>query len=153
MGSSQHPTKRQALRAIGLLFEPGDVIEIRALDVGRSASRSGATYSGYFNFDNEQAILGALRLLDGRAEGIYVILNRINPELLARANNRLQAKPKHTTSDPDIIERRWLYLDFDPCRPAGVSATDAEHNAALERAICVRDFLAEIGRASCRERV
>jgi hypothetical protein len=145
MGSSQHPTKRQALRAIGLLFEPGDVIEIRALDVGRSASRSGATYSGYFNFDNEQAILGALRLLDGRAEGIYVILNRINPELLARANNRLQAKPKHTTSDPDIIERRWLYLDFDPCRPAGVSATDAEHNAALERAICVRDFLAGLG--------
>ena len=145
MGSSEQPWERHALHAVGLLFEPGDVIEIRALDVGRSANRSGVTHSGYFNFENEQAILGALRSLNGRAEGIYIILNRLNPELLARAKNRLQAKPKHTTSDLDIIERRWLYVDFDACRPSGISATDAEHNAALERAICVRNFLGGVG--------
>jgi hypothetical protein len=131
-----------ALRALGVLFEPGDVIEIRALDVGRTEERAGVTYSGYFNFENERAIRDALRSLHGRAEGVYVILNRLNPELLARANNRLQARPKHTTSDPDIIERRWLYIDADAVRPAGISASDVEHDAALARTLCIREFLA-----------
>src|ERR1022692_4349246 len=93
----------EALRAIGALFEPGDVIEIRALEVGRTPSRSGVTYSGYFDFGNEVAIRQAVEFLNGRAEGVYVVLNRLNPALLGRANNRLQAKPKYTTSDGDII--------------------------------------------------
>jgi hypothetical protein len=45
-----------ALRTIGALFEPGDVIEIRALDVGRTLDRAGSTYAGYFNFENGDAI-------------------------------------------------------------------------------------------------
>src|SRR5580658_2497912 len=80
-----------ALRAIGALFEPGDVIEIRALEVDRKPDRRGVTYSGYFDFDNQDAISRAVAQLNSRAEGVYVILNRIDPALLARANNRLQA--------------------------------------------------------------
>jgi hypothetical protein len=131
----------QALRAIGLLFEEGDVIEIRALNVDRGPNRSGNTYSGYFGFDAANEISQALLPLDGRADGIYVVLNRLNPALLARSNNRLQASPKHTTSDGDIIEWRWFYIDIDPVRPAGISASEAEHQAAHERAIRVREFL------------
>ena len=56
----------QALRTIGTLFEIGDVIEIRALDVGRTSARAGCTYSGYFNFENELAISGAIASVDGR---------------------------------------------------------------------------------------
>ena len=130
-----------ALSTIGLLFKPGDVIEIRALAVGRNPSNPGATYSGYFNFENREAIARAIKQLEGRAEGIYVLLNPCKPELLARANNRLQARPKHTTSDADITERRWLYIDADAVRPAGISATNAEHQAALDRANQIRDFL------------
>ena len=143
--SAQEPSVDEALRAIGLLFEPGDIIEIRALEVDRNATRSGVTYSGYFTFENEQAIRLAIRSLDGRAEGIYVVLNHFNPTLLARANNRLQVRPKYTTSDADITEWRWLYIDLDPVRPAGISATDAEHDAALDRASRVREFLAARG--------
>jgi hypothetical protein len=135
----------RALRTIGLLFEPGDVIEIRALNVGRSAERAGVTYSGYFNFENENAIRTAIRRLDGDAEGVYVILNRFNPGLLARANNRLQARPRNTTSDLDIVERRWLYIDLDAIRAAGISATDEEHNAAIQRAIDMREYLRSVG--------
>jgi hypothetical protein len=83
--------------------------------------------------------------LDGRAEGVYVVLNRLDPVLLARAANRLQSKPKYTTSDADIIQRRWLYLDADPNRPAGISSTDYEHEAALKRVIQVREFLQSRG--------
>src|SRR5260370_23945595 len=106
-----------AIRTIGILFEAGEVIEIRALAVGRDPNHSGITYAGYFNFENRDAIARAVGQLDGKAEGIYVVLNRFNPDLLARANNRLQAKLKHTTSDADIIYWRWLYIDADPVRP------------------------------------
>src|SRR5262245_26841656 len=130
-----------ALHAIGRLFEPGDVIEIRALNVGGTSDRAGVTYSGYFNFENEKAIGDAIRRLDGRAEAIYVVLNRFNPSRLALANNRLQARPRSTTSDPDITLRRWLYIDVDANRPAGISATDEEHEAALQRTVEIREFL------------
>jgi hypothetical protein len=133
-----------ALRAIGAIFEPGDVIEIRALNVDRSGA-SGSTYSGYFTFDSSDQISQAVTFLDGHAEGIYVVLNRFNPALLARANNRLQPKPKHTTSDADITERHWLYIDADPVRPAGISSTDEEHEGALNRANEIREFLSEQG--------
>ena len=135
----------KALTAIGALFEPGDVIEIRALNVDRTPSFGGSTYSGYFEFGAADAITKALHQLNGRAEGIYVVLNRLNPALLARAKNRLQVKPKNTTTDADIIKWRWLYLDCDPIRAAGISATDAEHDAALQRAREIREFLAAHG--------
>jgi len=140
-GPSKPTNPDRVLRTIGLLFEAGDVIEIRALDVGRTAERSGVTHSGYFNFENGEAINKAIRSLSGRAEGVYVVLNRLNAVLLARANNRLQAKPKHTTCDADIIERRWLYIDVDAARPSGISATDSEHQAALARTVTIREFL------------
>jgi AAA domain len=135
----------KALATVGALFEPGDVIEIRALNVGRTPTFGGSTHSGYFEFEAKDAIITALKELDGRAEGIYVVLNPLNRSLLARAKNRLQAKPKNTTADADIIKWRWLYIDCDPVRPAGISSTDAEHDAALERAGQIRDFFAGRG--------
>lgn len=109
-------TADKVLRTISALFKPGDVIEIRALNVGRTPERGGFTSSGYFNFESDDAITRAVQQLDGKAEGVYVVLNRLNPALLARANNRIQVKPKHTTSDADIVEWRWLYIDADPVR-------------------------------------
>ena len=141
--SPEHPTINEALRAIGAIFEPGDVIEIRALDVGRTPDRSGSTHAGYFNFENSNAISAALRSVDGKAEGVYVVLNRFNPDLLARSNNRLKVRPKNTTSDADVTEWRWLYVDADPNRPAGISSTDTEHDAALQRTFEIQEFLTE----------
>jgi hypothetical protein len=135
----------KALAAIGALFEPGDVIEIRALNVGRTPTCGGSTHSGYFEFEARDAITKALKQLDGRAEGIYVVLNSLHRSLLGRANNRLQAKPRNTTADADIIKWRWLYIDCDPVRPAGISSTDVEHDSVLERARQIRDFLAARG--------
>lgn len=143
--NSSRRSVEQALRAIGLLFRPGEVIEIRALNVDRNTNRAGVIYSGYFNFEAKDEIIAALTSLFDRAEGIYVVLNKLNPALLARARNRLQSKPKFTTSDADIIEWRWLYIDVDPVRPAGISSSDEEHEAAIERTIHIRDFLSARG--------
>jgi hypothetical protein len=145
LSANQPPAVDEALQTIGALFEPGDVIEIRALDVGRTCERAGSTYAGYFNFENSAAIGAAILQVDGRADGVYVSLNRINPDLLARSNNRLQSKPKNTTSDADIVEFRWFYIDADAKRPAGISATDVQHEAAMQRVLRIREFLTERG--------
>jgi virulence-associated protein E len=75
------------------------------------------------------------------APAVYVTLNPVAPALLARANNRLQSWAKYTTTDNDIEKRRWLLFDFDPVRPAGISATDQEHGTALDRAEDCREYL------------
>src|SRR5262249_53445848 len=83
--------------------------------------------------------------LSGKVEGVYLTLNPVNPELLARAGNRVKPFAKHTTKDSDILRRRWLPLDFDPKRPAGVSSTEGEHGLALERASNCRQWLKQMG--------
>lgn len=123
-------------RAIATLFEPGDVVELRAF-------KDRTTASGYFDDFEELAEQAAK--LDGRGFAVYVTLNPADPALLARAQNRVKLHPKATTSDADIVCRRWLPVDFDPVRPADVSSTNKEKQAALRRAGEVGDHLREQG--------
>ena len=76
--------------------------------------------------------------MEGRGPGVYVTLNPCRPELLSRAANRVKAHAETTTSDHEIARRRWLIIDVDPERPAGISATDAEHEAARAKADEIR---------------
>jgi hypothetical protein len=109
------------------------VVELRAFK-GRE------TVSGYF--DTREVFAREAAKLDGWGYAVYVTLNEVDPTLLARAVNRARKVYRQsTTSDPDIVRRRWLPLDFDPVRPAGVSSTDEEKWAALLRAREVRDYL------------
>ena len=121
---SPAPPREEILRACGLLMVPGDVHEIRVPKTGRLG-----TISGYF--DDAEALADAVESLDGTVPGIYITLNPCNPALLARAANRLRERAETTTSDADIVRRRWLLLDFDARRPAGISASDAEHGRAM----------------------
>ena len=82
---------------------------------------------------------------EGRAEGIYITVNPVQPALLARSNNRVKEYAKQTTSDKDVLRRYWLFIDFDPVRPAGISSSEEEHQAAIERAKACRDRLAKLG--------
>jgi len=59
--------------------------------------------------------------------------------------NRLKDRVKTTTSDKDIVRRDWFPLDFDPVRPADISSTDAEHDAALQRAEACASWLRSRG--------
>jgi len=128
---------RGLLRTLEVLFQPGAVVELRAF-------RGRETVSGYY--DDHAALAREARKLDERDYAIYVTLNEVHPALLARASNRTRKVYREpATSDSDIVRRRWLPLDFDPARPSGVSATDAEKKAAKERALQVRDFLGERG--------
>jgi P4 family phage/plasmid primase-like protien len=117
-----------------LFFDPREVGEIRVIGItGKSPVYEGyakGTVSGYF--DNPDAFEKCATLVDNAgARGIYFTINPVNPALIARANNRLKVA-KSTSHDVDITCVRWLPIDLDPKRPADISATEAEVQAAID---------------------
>ena len=130
--------REEILRMCGLLMAPGDVHEVRVPKAGRRG-----TIAGYF--DDAERLADAVLSIDGTVPGVYVTLNPCKPALLARAANRLQDCAAVTTSDVDILHRRWLLIDFDPVRPAGISSTNRGHGRAGSAACGVWDDLRGAG--------
>jgi hypothetical protein len=122
------PILAEIKRGLSLLFQPGDVVEVRILKTKQG------TVSGYF--DDFDAMAQAIFEADRQylPFGIYHTINKLDPALLARACNRLRERSEVTTADANVKRRRWLPIDCDPVRPAGVSSSDAEHGAAIARA-------------------
>ncbi len=120
------------------LEDQSGIVELRIPNAGRNG-----TIAGYFT--SAEALARAASLLDGRVPAIYITLNAVNRNLLARAANKTVIHAKTTAGDGDILRRIWLPLDFDPKRPSGVSSTDAEHEVALARAREVAEWLAGLG--------
>jgi len=134
----------EVARALKLLVPAGDevpeVVEVRILDgVVGSDNRQHPVHFGYF--DDPAKLIEALQSVR-RAKGIYFTPNPVALALLARAENRIRRAGKgDTTSDGDITARCFLLIDCDPVRPAGISSTDAEHDAALARATEIAEQL------------
>jgi len=128
--------KQAILANLQHLWKPGDVREVRILG---AAGRSNRTDSGYF--DDLDKLAEAVAIGPYLASNLYVTINPVKPELLARSANRITQYAKQTTTDSSILCRRYFPLDFDPSRAAGISSTDAEHEAALQAARDTRDWL------------
>jgi len=125
------------------LLQQGDskaVIELRALAYG---GRENNTYAGFF--DTEDSFVDAAKQATQLSGGVYVTINVCNPQLLCRAANRAKPYAKLTTSDRDILRRRYLPIDLDPERPAGTASSDEQHQAAIVKGDVVQDFIAEKG--------
>jgi hypothetical protein len=118
--------RAEALRALKVLTVPGQVTELRMLKVGYFK-----TVSGYFDYDRHEALIEAAAYHDANAPAVYVTMNPVTPDLLARACNRVKTGAAETSADNHIIRRRFLLLDSDPSRPSGISSTHAEHDRAL----------------------
>ena len=132
------------ITALRTLFEADDMFEIRILDAVLPSSNWQHTESGYFDYDHIDEVPNLLANFKTYG-GVYVTLNPVNPDLLARANNRFKkAKNRETTSDKDILRRRWMLIDIDPVRPAGISATDNEKSLAFDKAMEIKSGLASM---------
>ena len=104
-----------------LLHAPEEIIEIRSIDPK-------PVISGYFRADSSR-IETELAKYPNRT--FYQTMNRVKDACYARGQHeRLMERPKETTSDNDIIGYQWLLIDADPVRPSGVSASNAEKEAA-----------------------
>ena len=104
-----------------------------------------ANYSGYFSdFDNLVNNLMQMERVDSAQ--VYFILNKMDDACYSRVQcEHFVKKPKQTTSDNDITARRWILIDLDPKRPAGVNATNGQLEQAHRKALDVFRDLSDHG--------
>ena len=130
----------QQLRKWWEVFNPSSkLVEIRLL--GKN------TYSGYFT--NIDTLIAQLRpLLDHSnyqyygAMQAYFTLNEVNEDLYSREQRDVFVKkPKSTTTDGDIVRRRFVLIDLDPQRSAGISASNEEFEKAHMKCVDVYKYL------------
>lgn len=128
-------------RTLRLLVAEGSTFEIRALgnDRGRDI-----TLSGFFT-DPGKAAHEIGKSCSGMV-GIYTTLNPVRPELYYRCADRIvPAKKGGTTSDHNVVRRARLLIDIDGVPVAGISASDLEHQAALDLAVEIETDLMRRG--------
>jgi hypothetical protein len=131
--------REDILRTWQIFRQPGEVLELRIPKAGRYK-----TISGYFN-DPGALADSVIGLADEGFAGIYFTINPVKADLLARAANRYVKYAENTTSDADITTLHWLPIDLDAKRPAGISSTDEEHEAAISKAKEARRGLIDRG--------
>ena len=114
----------------------GSLVEVRVID------SKGKIYSGYVK--SVDAIINAIRPYDRMHVQIYFTLNEINDGCYSRVQHDKiipVSSKEPTTGDNDIDRRKFVLIDLDPKRPAGVSSTNAELELAHRLAVVVYRFL------------
>ncbi len=129
--------------SLRLIWDPGQITEVRAVNATTASVTRPGIMSSYFDYVGK--LVGAIGTLTS-ASGIYVLMNHVDPSLTHRVNNCLRpARRGGSTSDADVVKRVWLLIDCDPIRCSAISSTDIEHDAAIQRACDIRDWLSELG--------
>ena len=113
-----------------------ELIEIRAIDGNK-------ILSGYF--DNVDTMISELNKIENSSYQIYFVLNKINDACKSRTQFNKLMVSSSTTTDNDIDGRTWFFIDIDPIRPSGVSATDNEKENAKECCKKVFRYLDNLG--------
>lgn len=133
------------LRRLTAAFPPISTIEIRAIACTEKYKPRPHTIAGFFDLDHiDEAAAAAFDLQLKNAKGVYFTLNPINPDLLSRRANRVEAVTESdaiSAADPDIVRRHWILIDADPVRTSGVSSSDSEKLAALSAVNAVEQSL------------
>lgn len=127
-------------RAIKILQAPGKVFEVRVI----GTSNRKEVLSGYFH--DAETLLKNFENIDIRGKNAYITLGEVKEECFSRSqSDHFEKNPTSTTSDPEVISYRWLFIDLDPVRPTGISSSDAELNKAAELAQKVAKYLHDLG--------
>lgn len=99
-----------------------ELVEIRILDPETKRS-----YSGYFT--DIETILREIKRYEKC--NLYFTLNVIDPACYSREqHDRISTRPKSTTSDMEILGRKWCLIDVDCEKPSDTNSTDAEKELA-----------------------
>ena len=139
--AKQIPDKAAILAALAVLFAPDDVIELRAFAKGGKKR----TDAGYFDAAHWSELTERAAALSNGGFAVYITLNPVDPQLLGRYNNRIEQFATATTTDKQVVRRRWLLIDLDPVRPTNTSATDSQLAAAKQRATVIYKHLQTLG--------
>ena len=117
------------------------MVELRAFAKGGKKR----TDAGYFDAAHWPDLAEAAVKLSRSHAAVYTTLNPVDPQLLNRCCNRIEAFAKATCTDKQIVSRRWFLIDLDPARPADTSATDDQVNAAHRKATAIHKHLKAAG--------
>ena len=114
-----------------------ELVEIRILDPETKRS-----YSGYFT--DIETILREIKRYEKC--NLYFTLNVIDPACYSREqHDRISTRPKSTTSDLEILGRKWCLIDVDCEKPSDTNSTDAEKELAKGVVNEVYKFLRDEG--------
>lgn len=114
-----------------------ELVEIRILDPDTKRS-----YSGYFT--DIETILHEIKRYEKC--NLYFTLNVIDPACYSREqHDRISTRPKSTTSDNEIIARKWCLIDIDCEKPSDTNSTDEEKELAKVVVNNVYKFLRDEG--------
>jgi P4 family phage/plasmid primase-like protien len=130
--------------ALAVLVAAGQVVEIRCPSYTQNSAGDFAhTRAGFFDHQHLKAAATHAWQMEKFAPAVYVTLNPVDLDLLARCANTTKKAPRggFCAEDSNVIRRFWILIDADPKRLAGVSTTDAEKALAAEMIGRVRDFL------------
>ena len=145
--------EQRIARWLECLIDPGTVVELRAPEVD-TGNGFKIAFAGFFDTDHLTAMAIAADTLSTQATGVYFTLNPVEPELLGLYRNRVERRPRKTSTDTDILHRTRILVDIDPQRyslttgrpcPGDLSATDAEKAKACETAERIRADLTTAG--------
>lgn len=114
-----------------------ELVEIRILDPNTKRS-----YSGYFT--DIDTILREIKPYENC--NLYFTLNVINDACYSREqHDKISTRPKSTTSDHEIIARKWCLIDIDIEKPADTNSSDEEKKMAQPVVNEVFKFLRDEG--------
>ena len=132
-GKASGRTKAEISAALAVFSAPGEIHELRALNVGAA----GCTMHGFYDYDHLGLMADHAAQLDADgATGVYFTPNPVSPAKAAGRLNPprpLRAKTGDGATDADVTSRTRLLIDVDPVKADGHgddSATDAEKEAA-----------------------
>lgn len=127
-------------KAVGILKPDGQIFEVRIIH-GKKVS------SGYFK-DAEKLLL-QLSKTDLKNANVYITLHRVHEGCSARMQwerfLESDGKTIPTTSDSDITAYSYIPIDLDPVRPAGISSSEEELQAADELRYQIAAYMKDQG--------
>lgn len=123
-------------KAIQQINPDGDLFEIRIIGKGKPIS-------GYFK--DADTLITKLKTIDLRNMNVYVTLNQISDDLFSRIQSETFVAGANATHDNEVIGYKYLFIDLDPKRAAGISSSDEELKEAYNLAAKVYEYLKVIG--------
>lgn len=139
--SSPSPDAAEIARALRVLHPANGIVELRAL---HSKGRK-RTDAGYFDVEHREQLIEEAMNLNRHGAAVYVVMNPLDVQLLARHANRVQEYAPATATDANVVRRHWFLVDIDPQRPKDTSSTEAQLEAAKDRARKLYSWLADRG--------
>jgi len=126
------------LLTLSSFFNADEFFEVRILNTTKGV------VSGYFQADEIGLDAFAEQIEEYAGDyTVYFTPNSVYSDLFDRSPNRLSPYAKNLTKDSDGPFLRWLMIDVDPVRPAGVSATAQERESAEKVVAQIKEHLFE----------